>query len=295
MTTTASPLWATRSAAPWLGLSRRTTPVQLRVAAVSIAILSLVTGLVAALAVSERQSATSSAWQSSEPLLVTAQNVDTSLSDADTTAAAAFLQGRLEPAALQSRYQTDLAQASSDLAAAAQEAGSDPTLATSLRTLSTALPVYAGIVQQANFNERQASYPLAAAYLAEANNLMRTTMLPAAALVYGTEVRRLQGDQNQAVSPWLAALALIATVGLLLALVLAQRSLSRRFRRTWNVLLAAATVVLVALGDLGHRCVGDPGLGCGHGHGQRLATRCPSTPTPGSSPSVLVPTTSSPC
>ncbi len=35
-------------------------------------------------------------------------------------------------------------------------------------------PVYAGIVQEADFNERQASYPLAAAYLAEANNLMRS-------------------------------------------------------------------------------------------------------------------------
>jgi len=251
VTMTAPPLRATRPVGAPLGLSRRTTPVRLRVAAVSIALLSLVAGLVAALAVSERQSATSSAWTSSEPLLVTAQDVDTSLSDADTTAAASFLQGRLEPAALQSRYQTDLARASSDLAVAAQEAGSDPTLATSLRTLSTALPVYAGIVQQANFNERQASYPLAAAYLAEANNLMRTTMLPAAAQVYGTEVRRLQGDQNQAVSPWLVALAVVASLGLLVALVLAQRSLSRRFHRTWNVPLTAATLILVVLGIWG--------------------------------------------
>ena len=251
MTTTATPLPATRSAGARLTLSRRTTPVRLRVAAVSIALLSVVAGLVAAIAVSERQSATSSAWQSSEPLLVTAQEIDTSLSDADTTAAAAFLQGQLVPAALQSRYQADLARASSDLATAAQEAGSDPAVATSLRTLSTALPVYAGIVQQADVNERQASYPLAAAYLAEANNLMRTTMLPAAAEVYGTEVRRLQGDQNQAASPSLAALAVVASVGLLVALVVAQRSLSRRFHRTWNVPLAAATLVVVALGIWG--------------------------------------------
>jgi hypothetical protein len=149
VTTTASPLRAPRSVGARLGLARGTTPVLLRFTSVAIVFLSLVTGLVTALAVSERQSATRTAWQSSEPLLVTAQDIDTSLSDADTTAAASFLQGRLESAGLQSRYQSDVARASSELAVAAQEAGSDPTLAASLQTMSTALPVYAGTIQEA--------------------------------------------------------------------------------------------------------------------------------------------------
>ena len=187
-----------------LELARRATPVRLRFAAVAIALLAVLTGLVAALATTQRQSATSAAWQQAEPLMVTAQAVDTSLSDADTTAAASFLQGRVEPPALQSRYQGDLARAAADVAVAAREAGSDPGVAASLETLSTDLPVYAGIVQDANFNERQASYPLAAAYIAEANNLMRTSILPAAAKVYGTESERLADDQSKAVSPFLA-------------------------------------------------------------------------------------------
>ncbi len=231
-----------------LELARRATPVRLRFAAVAIAVLALVTGLGAALATTQRQSATSAAWQHAEPLMVTAQAVDTSLSDADTTAAASFLQGRVELAALQNRYQGDLTRAGADVAQAAREAGSDPAVASSLETLSTDLPVYAGIVQEANFNERQAFYPLAAAYLAEANNLMRSSILPAAAQVYGTEVDRLGGDQSTAVSPWLVALAAVALVALLVSLVVAQRRLSRHFHRTWNVALASATAIVLVVG-----------------------------------------------
>ena len=134
------------------------------------------------------------------------------------------------------------------MAVAAREAGSDPAVASSLQTLSTDLPVYAGIVQNADFNERQASYPLAAAYIAEANNLMRTSILPAAADVYGTERERLADDQSQGVSPFLATLAVLAVIALLVVLVLAQRWLSQRFHRSWNVALALATVIVLALG-----------------------------------------------
>ena len=248
MTTTAPPSGTTRHASDWLETARRTTPVRLRFTAVSIALLALVAGLVAALATTERQTATAAAWQGAEPLMVTAQAIDTSLSDADTTAAASFLQGRLEPAALQSRYQADLTTASADVATAAREAGSDPAVTTSLQTLSTDLPVYAGIIQEADFNERQGSYPLAAAYLSEANNLMRVSILPAAAQVYGTEVKRLGNDQTRAVSPLLVSLAIAAFIALLAALVLVQRWLSARFHRTWNVALVVATMIVVALG-----------------------------------------------
>jgi len=250
VTTTAPPPppLAARDASNWLETARRTTPVRLRFTAVSIALLALVAGLVAALATTERQSATTAAWQNAEPLMVTAQAIDTSLSDADTTAAASFLQGRLEPAALQTRYQADLTTASADVAVAAREAGTDPAVATSLQTLSMDLPVYAGIVQEADFNERQGSYPLAAAYLSEANNLMRVSILPAAAQVYGTEIRRLGIDQTQAVSPVLIGVAIAAFIALLSALVLVQRWLSARFHRTWNVALVVATVIVVALG-----------------------------------------------
>jgi hypothetical protein len=233
---------------PVVVIGRRSTPAKLRIAAVGLALLAVATGVVASLAVAGRQSATSAAWRSAEPLMVTAQAIDTSLSDADTTAAASFLQGRLEPTALRTRYENDIALASTDLAAAAQQAGSDPGVAASIKTLSVDLPVYTGIVETADFNERQASYPLAAAYLAEANNLMRTALLPAATQVYAAEGKTLAADQGNAVALWAVAIAAILFVALIGALVLVQRWMSRHFRRTWNVALVAATVVVAVLG-----------------------------------------------
>jgi hypothetical protein len=248
VTLTAAPRPAARDLSDPPRLLGRSTPARLRLVTGALAALALLTGLVAALATTQRQSATSASWQTAEPLMVTAQDIDTSLSDADTTAAASFLKGRIEPVALQTRYSNDLTTGSADLAIAAQEAGSDSGVAGALQTLSTDLPVYTSIVSEATFNERQASYPLAAAYLAEANNLMRTSLLPAAALVYATESRRLAEDQNHAVSPWLATAAVGAFLALLILLVITQRWLTRRFHRTWNIALAFATAIVLGIG-----------------------------------------------
>lgn len=248
MTLTAGSLEATRDLGARPRLLARSTPARLRLVTAALAVLVLLTGLVAALAATQRQSATSASWQTAEPLMVTAQDIDTSLSDADTTAAASFLKGPIEPAALQNRYSNDVTAAAADIAVAAREAGSESGVAGALQTMSTDLPLYTGLISEANVNERQTFYPLAAAYLAEANNLMRTNLLPAAALVYATESRRLASDQDHAVSPWLAVVAVCAFLALLGVLVVTQRWLSRRFQRTWNVALAVATVGVFGLG-----------------------------------------------
>ena len=54
---------------------------------------------------------------------------------------------------------TDLARASASLAVAAQAAGGDPAVASTIRTVAVNLPVYSGLVQTATFNERQALLP----------------------------------------------------------------------------------------------------------------------------------------
>ena len=106
VTTTAPTLSVTRATGRPHGpvRVRRETPVVLRMMAASIVLLAVLAGVAGALATVVRQSATSASWQTAEPLMVTAQTIDTSLSDADTTAAASFLQGRVEPATLQQRY-----------------------------------------------------------------------------------------------------------------------------------------------------------------------------------------------
>ncbi len=244
----AQPFEATRKTINRMTSRAASTPGRLRLISVSLALLTLVTGAVAALAVSTRQAATAASWQGAEPLLVKAQSVDTALSDADTTVAGSFLKGRIEPASLRQRYLTDIADASAALAAAAQEAGHDPVVAASIRTLSVDLPVYTGIVQTATFNERQGSYPLAAAYLAEANALMRAKILPAASFVYDTERGALAGDQSGALRAWLVWLAVLFVIALVVSLVATQRWLSNRFRRTVNVPLLITTGLVVILG-----------------------------------------------
>jgi hypothetical protein len=226
----------------------RVTPSRLWAMALGLAVLALIVGLVTALAADNRHTATSAALQTAEPLVVEAQAIDTNLSDADTTAADSFLQGEIQPAALRSRYMTDLARASASLAGASQAAGGDPAVTSTIRTAAINLPIYAGLVQTATFNERQGDYPLAAAYIGEANNLMRAEILPAATRLYDVENRLLASDENNAVSAPLLVVAALLIVVLLVLLIVAQAWMSRHFRRTLNVCLAVATFVVVVLG-----------------------------------------------
>ncbi len=223
------------------------TPARLRLMAIGLAVLALIVGLVTALAADNRDTATSAALHTSEPLVVEAQAIDTYLSDADTTAAGSFLQGQLQPTALRTRYMNDVAHASSNLALAAQAAGSDPADAAAIRSVAVNLPTYTGLVQTANFNERQGYYPLATAYIGEANNLMRLEILPAAARLYTVENQQLASDQDNAVSSpllWTAAFFLIA---LLVLIIVVQVWMSRHFRRTLNLFLAVGTGIVLVL------------------------------------------------
>jgi CHASE3 domain sensor protein len=228
--------------------ARRTTPSRLRLASIGLAAVVLITGAVTVLAALERHSASSAAWQQSEPLVVKAQAIDTDLSDADTTAAGSFLLGQIEPSALRSRYDTDLARASQNLAGAAAQAGTDPVTSSAIRTVSVDVTVYSGLIQTAISDERQGYYPLAAAYLGEANNLMQATILPAAHRLYAVENQRLTGDLGSAQGSWLVVLAGVLVVLTVVLLVVVQVRMSRHFRRTFNLWLVAATAATFVLG-----------------------------------------------
>ena len=106
---------------------------------------------------------------SSEPVSLDGQQIYRALSDADATAATAFLSGGLEPIAARHRYQADIAQAASRLEAATAIAGHSAA-ARGLAALSAALPVYAGEVETARADNRL-GLPLGAAYLREAASL----------------------------------------------------------------------------------------------------------------------------
>jgi hypothetical protein len=217
-----------------------TTPGMLRLLLAGLVALCLAWGAAAAWMVSQRASAASDVVATSEPLSLDGQQIYRSLSDADTTAATAYLSGGLEPLSARRRYQADIAEAASRLEAATVVAGHSGA-ATDLARLAAGFPVYTGEVETARADNRL-GLPLGAAYLREASGLMRGTLLPAARDVYAQANARLAAANGQATGlPW-AAVAVLAALVAGYALYRAQLLLSQRTHRTVNVGLMAAFV-----------------------------------------------------
>jgi len=205
----------------------------------------MVIGVIGMLSISSRSSTLDDLVTHREPVSAAAQQIYRSLSDADATAAGAFLTSAVEPPALRTRYQTDIAQAGAALAVAATDISGDTQATGPLSVLATNFPVYTGLVERASANNAL-GYPIGSAYLREANNLMTATLLPAAQKLYGIDTQRLSNAQDDATSfPWFAA---ALAVSLLVALIFTQRYVRRRTNRVINVGLLVATIaVAVAL------------------------------------------------
>jgi hypothetical protein len=216
----------------------RTPPAKLRLLLTGLICLTVAWGAVAAWTVAARASAENNIVGVSEPLALDAQQIYRSLSDADATEAAAFLSGGLEPVPLRERYQADIANAARRLETATAAAGNSRA-GSVLATLTTELPVYAGLVETARADNRL-GLPLGAAYLQQASALMRTTMLPAARDLYARENAQLAAANSQATAfPYLAAVVAVITG---FALVWSQLWLTKRTNRIFSpgLLLASA-------------------------------------------------------
>ncbi len=216
------------------------TPGRFSVIAVVLVLVAMASGLVGVLTVQHRSDLVSDVGDRSGPLSFQAQSIYRSLSDADATAANAFLGGGVEPVALRQRYADDIAQATAALTASLRI--TDDRAATQLLVLSDRLPVYTGLIETARAYNRQ-GIPLGAAYLREASGLMRQSLLPAARQLFETQSEQLAGTQHAAVAfPWAVLL-----LGLLLlaGLVAAQVFVSRRTKRMVNLGMAVATIAAV--------------------------------------------------
>ncbi|HEV8557670.1 MAG TPA: hypothetical protein VGR06_14895 [Actinophytocola sp.] len=230
------------SAVRQLTRSAGTTPGRLTVIAVGLVLLTVLTGLVGALALQQKQTTIDNLVEHREPLAAAAQQLYRSLSDADATAASAFLSGGTEPEALRSRYERDIAQAGAALAKASSDVGDDTQAQAQVQLLNQQLPVYASLVETARTNNRQ-GFPAGAAYLREANGLMRDKILPAANTLYRIDFVRLGAEQEDVRSfPWATV---VLAVLLLAALIATQMYLTRRTNRLINIGLAVATVAVL--------------------------------------------------
>ena len=224
------------------------TPGRLLLLLIGLVVLSLAWGVLAALTADQHASAASDVVAVSEPLSLDAEQIYQSLSDADATAATAFLSGGLEPAAARQRYDADIAQAAIRIEAASALEGSSA--GNDLATLSAGLPVYTDEVGTARADNRL-GLPLGAAYLREASALLRGTLLPASSDIYTKQSALLTSASAQATGLPLIVVAVVFGLGVGLVLYRSSRWLSRRTHRRVNygllVMALAGCVSLVWL------------------------------------------------
>jgi hypothetical protein len=224
-------------------LTLGSTPGRLRLALIALVAASLAWGALAGYTVSQYSSAAGSVVSTSEPLTLDAQLIYHELSDADDTAATAFLDGGLQPFSLVSRYQADINAASAAIEQATALGGGSPDLI----ALSKSLPVYTGEIETARADNRL-GYPLGAAYLREASDLMSGTLLPAAQRLYTTDNSRLTATSARATGLPLVLITVAAGLAIGYALYRTSRWLTRRTNRVLNVgLLAAGLAGVISL------------------------------------------------
>ncbi|MGO8890240.1 MAG: hypothetical protein ACLP8X_26465 [Streptosporangiaceae bacterium] len=246
-------------------LDTATTPARFRLLLVVLVLLSLAWGVLAALTADQHASAAADVVAVSEPLSLDAEQIYQSLSDADATAANAFLAGGLEPAAARQRYEADITQAAIRIEAASALVGSSAArtqmpghltnqasaagsaVGDDLATLSGQLPVYTDEVGTARADNRL-GLPLGAAYLREASALVRGTLLPSASDIYTRESGLLTSASAQATGLPLVVLAVVIGLGIGYLLYRSSRWLARHTHRVVNYgLLVAALAGLVSL------------------------------------------------
>ncbi len=246
-------------------LDTATTPARLRLLLVVLVLLSLAWGVLAALTADRHASAAADVVAVSEPLSLDAEQIYQSLSDADATAANAFLAGGLEPAAARQRYGADITQAAIRIEAASalvgssaartqmpghlpdQASGAGSAIGDDLATLSGQLPVYTDEAGTARADNRL-GLPLGAAYLREASALLRGTLLPSASDIYTRESGLLTSASAQATGLPLVVVAVVIGLGIGYLLYRSSRWLAGHTHRLVNYgLLVAALVGLVSL------------------------------------------------
>jgi hypothetical protein len=213
------------------------TPGRLRLATAVSVVACLLFGVLSFVAATSRAAALSDA-QTNTSQLVRIQSIRTNLVYADANLTNAFLVGGLEPAAARRAYEQGIGAASQGLA----ESAANPADAVVLAKVNAVVSRYTGLVETARSNNRL-GYPLGAAYLRQATDLLRSDALPPLESLGRTEQERVNHafDRSATATIWL-------TIGIVVALIVligVQIWLGAWTHRVFNPPLVAATVIVV--------------------------------------------------
>jgi hypothetical protein len=211
----------------------------------AVVLAAILAGLALVAVTAVKRDATNSVAMRDEPLMLAADQLYASLSDADATAATTFLRGGAEPADLRARYLADVRRASAQLGALTRRVQGNAEVA-AVGEIGAGLPVYTGLIETARANNRQ-GFPVGAAYLRAASVQMREGILPAAQRLYAAQAERLSDNQQRGTATTGLVAALVACGVAIAVLLGVQIFLTWRTHRVFNVGLVAATFVLVGL------------------------------------------------
>ncbi|WP_033435052.1 hypothetical protein [Saccharothrix syringae] len=249
----------------WAGAVVRRTEHAFLAFAALIAVLGACTGASGWAALDHRQDRVADAADRRAELTAKALDVYRAMADADAHSLNAVLVDAERSTPLRTRFLEDVSAATEALhLASARSADTGDRTAEQVRELAGLLPPYTQLVV-VGWTESDAGHPVGTSYLSNASSMVRTEILPRA--------KRLHDEQSEAVVqalrdagavPWPP---LVTGVAMLVALVAAQRFVTRRTRRRVNPGLVLATAltsaallgagavvgVVAARGDVGER------------------------------------------
>ncbi len=218
-----------------------TTPGRYRLWSAGIALTLVAIAVVATAAAASLRAGTDRIRNNSGPVLVATQQLVASLAEADAAASAAFLSGRQEDPEQRRLYEEALARASQQLEDVSSLIGDDRASHQSLKSLSTQVTRYAGLVEAARALNRVGD-AAASTYLVDALNLLGSAVANEAAQLTRATQQRFTRDEDRRDSGVVVAVAL--GVVALLILLAGQRVVTRLSRRLLNPPLVLATLAL---------------------------------------------------
>ncbi len=214
------------------------TPQRLRLLSLGVIVVGIVVGLVGALVFSALAYSLFRA-EADTAQLIRVQQIQTNLLAADATATNAFLVGGLEPPAQRAAYDQAMTRTG---ALIAQAARAQPADSDALAALNQRVVEYAGSIEQARANNRQ-GLPVGAQYLRVASAQLRSDTLPILDALVATNAERATNRMDLRLGYVFVGIALLG----LAAVVVGQVWLARRFKRTINVGMLAASIALLAV------------------------------------------------
>lgn len=221
-----------------------TTPGKMTSLVVVLSIIILSSGIALSTMSAERRSDLDGLIHSTEPVSYLTHKTYTSLSAANTMASVVFVHTGTDVSTNRDAYHQAIQDASTALTQAAvgiDDAADDQTAL--INSIAEQLPIYTGLVETAWANNRQGN-PVGGSYMAEASDLMRQEILPAAQELYSLTSADVRQEQQTLSKPlvW----PILGLIAALCALIIGQVWLAQTTSRRLNAGFLAATILLIS-------------------------------------------------